>query len=110
MTVLPTELSPGQTEDAAVQLEQDFIRIVREEIGMHEQMATVFAQALVRGLRRRLGGQEIYIPAPNKSARDAAIRKQFDGRNIDEISRNFGLSRTRVYEILRSASKLPLKN
>lgn len=100
MIDLPFEMTPGQTEDAAVQLEQDIIGIVREEIGMHEQMATVFAQALVRGLRRRLGGQELYIPSPNRAERDAAIRREFNGENLEEICKKFGLGRTRIYEIV----------
>jgi len=72
---------------------------VREEIGMNEQLATVFAQALVRGLRRQLGGQEIYIP-PSKSERDLAIRREFNGANIEELMRRHNLSRTRIYEIV----------
>jgi Mor family transcriptional regulator len=96
----PTSLTPGQSEDAAVQLEHDFTSIVREEIGMHEGMAGVFAAALVRGLRRRLGGQDIYIPAPDRSVRDASIRRDFNGSNVDELMRRHGLSRTRIYEIV----------
>lgn len=101
---LPFVMSPGQAEDAAVQLEHDIIGIVREEIGMHEQMATVFAQALVRGLRRRLGGQELYIPSPNRSERDAAIRREFNGTNMDELMRRYGLSRPRIYAIVGARS------
>lgn len=100
MIELPFVMTPGQTEDAAVQLEHDIIGIVREEIGMHEQMATVFAQALVRGLRRRLGGESLYIPAPDRTERDAAIRRDFTGTNCDELMRRHGLSRTRIYEIV----------
>ncbi|XXQ55627.1 Mor transcription activator family protein [Xenophilus aerolatus] len=103
---LPFVMSPGQTEDAAVQLEHDIIGIVREEIGMHEQLATMFAQALVRGLRRRLGGRELYIPAPSKEERNVAIARAFNGSNVDELTRRFGLSRTRVYEILATARVL----
>lgn len=109
MTDLPFEMTPGQAEDAAVQLEQDIIGIVREEIGMHEQMATVFAQALVRGLRRRLGGQELYIPSPNRAERDAAIRREFNGTNIDALMKRHGIGRARVYQIVgrRAATLQP---
>lgn len=91
--------SPTLAEDAAIQLERDFVDIVREEIGMSEGFANLFAQALVRGLRRRLGGQDIYIPAPDRSARDAAIRREFNGRNLDELMRRYGVSRRRIYQI-----------
>jgi Mor family transcriptional regulator len=114
MTEPHATMTPGQSEDAAVQLENDFTDIVRSEIGMHEGMATVFAQALVRGLRRVLGGSDLYIPAPDRSERDAAIRRDFTGTNCDELMRKHGLSRTRIYEIAgqRPAAKspaLPLK-
>lgn len=89
----------AQADDAAVQLEHDFVRIVREEIGMHEAMASLVAQALVRGLRRTLGGQELYIPAPDKAARNDAIRREFDGTNMREVMSRHGISRTQVYAI-----------
>ena len=93
--------SEAQADDAAVQLEHDFIAIVREEIGMHEALAAIVAQALVRGLRRRNGGQSIWIPAPDKSQRDAAIRREFMGaRNLKEIMAKYGISRSRVYQIV----------
>ncbi|RYF54282.1 MAG: hypothetical protein EOO27_24085 [Comamonadaceae bacterium] len=98
----------AQAEDAAVQLERDFLAIVREEIGMHEGLAGLFARALVDGLRRRLGGQDLYIPAPDRSERDAAIRREFCGSNIEELMKRHQLSRTRIYEICsRGATKNP---
>ena len=96
-----TKLSPGRSEDAAVQLEQDFVRIVREAIGMHEDMAQLFSRALVRGLRKQLGGQEIYVPAPSKDERDAAIRREFNGQNLEEMMAKYLLSKPRIYEIVR---------
>jgi Mor family transcriptional regulator len=92
-------LTAGQAEDAAVQLQHDMVAIVREEIGMHESIATVFASALVRGLRRNRGGEELYIPAPDRTERDAAIRREFDGNNLEKIMAKHNVKRTRVYEI-----------
>jgi Mor family transcriptional regulator len=99
---LDPQLTPAQADDAAVQLEHDFVRIVREEIGMHEAMASLVAQALVRGLRRTLGGQHLYIPAPDKRARDEAIRREFNGSNIAEVMKRYNVRRSRVYEICAS--------
>ena len=92
-------LTAGQAEDAAVQLQQDLVEIVREEIGMHEAIASIVASAIVRGLRRRMGGGELYIPAPDRSDRDAGIRREFDGKNLAHIMAKYNVSRTRVYEI-----------
>lgn len=95
----PVPLPPAQLEDAALQLERDFIEIVRNEIGMHEALASPFAQALVRGLRRRLGGSELWIPAPSKEERNAAIRREFNGKNLEEVCRRHGVSSTTVYRV-----------
>lgn len=103
-------LSAGRAEDAAVQLEQDCVGIVQEEIGMHEQMATTFAQALVRELRRKFGSRELYIPPPNRSERDTSIRRKFGGANLDELMRQHGLSRTRIYEIVGNRPSRSLVN
>lgn len=86
--------------------------ILREEIGMNESIGGIFAAAMVRGLRRRLGGRELYIPAPDRSERDATIRRDFNGGNVDELMRRHGLSRTRIYEIVgqRPARSAPSKN
>lgn len=105
--IQPVPQTPAQAEDAAVQLERDFLAIVREEIGMHEGLAGIFARALVDGLRRRLGGQDLYIPAPDRSVRDAAIRREFCGSNIEDVMKRYGLSRTRIYEI---CAQHPAKN
>lgn len=86
------------SEDAAAALHFEFTHIVREEVGFNEVFASQIAEAIVRGLRKRLGGQEIYVPAPSKSERIAAVRREFNGRNRDEICRKYGISRTTFYE------------
>jgi Mor family transcriptional regulator len=73
--------------------------IVREEIGYNDQFADQIAAAITRGLSRRLGAKHIYIPAPDKRDRDEQIRKEFNGRNHDEIMSKYGIGRTRIYQI-----------
>ncbi|MFL9669000.1 Mor transcription activator family protein [Variovorax sp. AB1(2024)] len=102
-----TPQTAGQAEDAAVQLEHDFVGIIRDEIGMHEPLATVFSRALVRGLRRVLGGQDLYIPTPDKSERDASIRRDYNGDNMEELMRAHGIGRTRFYEIIGARPQRP---
>jgi Mor family transcriptional regulator len=97
--------TPGQAEDAALQLQDDFIDILGQELGMHEREATPMAHALVRGLRkryggRRLGAKDLYIPAPSKQERDDAIRREFDGTNADEVMQRHGIKRSRLYQIV----------
>ena len=98
--------SAAQAEDAAVQLERDFLAIVREDIGMNERLAGVFARVLVDGLRSRMGGQELYIPSPDRSERDEAIRREFNGtrESLASIMKRTGLSRASVYAIVSRKS------
>jgi Mor family transcriptional regulator len=92
----------AQAEDAAVQLERDFMAIVREEIGMNAPLAGLVARMLVDGLRSRMGGQELYIPAPDRSERDESIRREFNGtrESLAAIMQRTGLSRASVYAIV----------
>lgn len=99
-------ITPAQAEDVALQLEHDLVDIAREELGMHEREAYEIAIALVRGLRKRYGGRRVgarglYIPAPSKVARDDAIRRDFNGTNTQQVMREHGISRARLYQILK---------
>ncbi len=98
----PVAQTAAQAEDAAVQLERDFLAIVREDIGMNERLAGLVARMLVDGLRSRMGGQELYIPAPDRSERDESIRREFNGtrESLAAIMRRTGLSRASVYAIV----------
>lgn len=98
----PVPQTAAQAEDAAVQLERDFLAIVREDIGMNERLAGLVARMLVDGLRSRMGGQELYIPAPDRSERDESIRREFNGtrESLAAIMRRTGLSRASVYAIV----------
>lgn len=97
--------SPAQIEDQAIQLHREFVQIVQEEIGMNAPFANDVAAALVRGMRKRYGGQTlgakgaIYVPAPSKAARNAAIRAEFDGTNGPEVCKKHNISRSRLYAI-----------
>lgn len=83
--------------DNAAWLHAEITAVVREEVGMNELFATQIAEAILCGLRRRLGGREIYLPAPDREKRNAEIRRQFNGRNMDEVMRAFGVSADTVY-------------
>ncbi|WP_287915798.1 Mor transcription activator family protein [Comamonas sp.] len=83
------------------------VEIVRAELGMHERDAFEVAKALVRGLRKRYGGMRIgsrgcaiYIPAPSKTERNAAICREFDGTNVKELMQRHGIKRTQIYRIV----------
>lgn len=85
---------------SAIQLHYDLVAIVQEEIGFTDHFAEQIAAAITRGLQRRLGGQDVYIPAEDKRDRDARIRQEFNGRNRDEIMKKYDISKSRLYEII----------
>lgn len=82
-------------------LVDEFTAIVRAEIGMSEPLARDYASAIVRGLCALHGGGSLYIPASDKSERNAAIRAEFNGTNLAEVCRKHGVARTTLYQIVR---------
>ncbi|HYF17698.1 MAG TPA: Mor transcription activator family protein [Ramlibacter sp.] len=97
--------TPALNEDAAALLQMEFTEIVREEIGYKEDFASQIASAVLRGLRRRRGGEELYVPAADRSERDAAIRREFNGTNLLEVCRRHGVSKSTVYRVCEAAGR-----
>lgn len=88
--------------DAAVALQYEITAIVREEIGLKEQLASQFANLILEGMRKRFGGADLYISTVDRVARNEAIRHDFNGRNHEEICRKYDISRTSLYRILNA--------
>lgn len=95
-----TKDTPAQIADQSIQLHRELTDIVRTEVGMREAFAADMAAAILRGLQNLHGGSDLYIPAPDKTARNAAIRATFKGTNADAICREHGISRARLYQIV----------
>lgn len=93
-------INPAHNEDAAVALLYEVTAIVREETGLSEALASHFAAAITRGLRKRLGGAEFYIPAQDKAERDAALRAEFNGRNLDDLCKKYDITQRQGYRII----------
>jgi len=57
-------------------------------------------------LAEAMGGGPIYIPAMdsiNRASRDRAIRAAFNGRNLRQLSRSYGLCISRIRSIVGSS-------
>lgn len=88
-------------EDRALALQVELTEIIQEETGLHEPIATQIAERVLRGLRRRRGGDELYVPKGSAGrARDEKVRSAYKGNNRDEVCRDFGISRSTFYSIL----------
>jgi Mor family transcriptional regulator len=92
-------------DNSASWLRRELLAIVREEVGLVGTFAEPFADALLVGIRRRMGGREVYIPAPDKAGRDEQIRAMFNGRNLTEVMRQFGVCKKTVYRACQFDSK-----
>ena len=90
-----------QSADAAIQWERDVADILRTELTKNEQLLGLFARTLVNGLREKLGGQELRIPAPDRDARNAEIRAKYTGRNVRELASEYGLCVSSIYKIVQ---------
>lgn len=92
-------------DDSAVSLVYEITAAIQEEVGMAEAFASQIAEAITRGIRRRLGGNHIYVPKFNgmqeKRERDALIKREFNGSNLNELMKRHGLSKTQIYEIAK---------
>lgn len=96
-------------DDAAVDLHAKMERVVIEWLGLQPPLSGPFAQKLLDGMRSEMGGQRVYIPATRRkqeqqeaiSNRDSQIAKMFNGRNVRDVMRAFGVSRRTVYNALK---------
>lgn len=53
----------------------------------------------------RLGTKGLYIPAPSKVERNAAIRRAFDGTNGATLMREHGIARSSLYRIVNDGRR-----
>jgi Mor family transcriptional regulator len=108
MSTTTTTEAPAtaKEQEAAMLLQGELAEGLRIEIGLLPEFANEFAQRLTQFLRVRLGTQRLYIPAPDKYARDAAIYREFDGTNVAAMMRRHRVSRTRLYEIFNEQRAL----
>jgi Mor family transcriptional regulator len=77
----------------------DMTDILRDRLAVQDPWATAMAQEIVAGMRDRFGGDDVYVPIPDRNARNERIRAMFNGRNVAELCEQFGLKRAMVYRI-----------
>ena len=92
--------TPAQREDDAMLLVAQITETLRVKCCIPEAQAGSMAKVVVDEMRLQNPAQRLYLPAPDRSVRDAAIRAKFNGQNAAECCREFKISRTRLYEIV----------
>lgn len=72
--------------------------------GLNGDAIAALADVVARRLAPRIGGR--YVPKRDgRAARDAAVWKAFNGRNREDVMRQFGISRRLLYSILARRRK-----
>ena len=63
-----------------------------------------FTDALASEIARQMGGCMVYIAKRplNRVERNAAIKREFNGRNIRQLCREYELSRASIYGIINN--------
>lgn len=85
---------------------------LQHEMQMPERDACRIAKGMVRWMVPQVGGDVLYCPKTldvDRAERDAAIRREFNGRNRDEVCARHGISKSRLYQIINEIPVAPLK-
>jgi len=95
--------------DTAVELHRILTASLTRRFGLTELAASALADEIALEVRNEVGGSEIYIPSPNRNARNQAIRAAFRGNNLDELAKQYSLSRRQVERIVHNGDNSPVK-
>lgn len=91
--------SPAVEADAALELEAILGEAVALCLGLPLTCSHGIARNLVKVLRMRHGASDVYIPAPDRKARDASIKAELRTGNAADIAARHNLSVSTVYKI-----------
>ncbi|MGS0725002.1 Mor transcription activator family protein [Shewanella sp. 0m-11] len=72
-------------------------------VGHQPCNAVQISEALATTISTYLGGRDIYIPngeCLNDALRDIPIWREFKGNNLEQLSRDYGLTERRVSQII----------
>lgn len=80
---------------------------LQHEMQISERDAFRLARGMARWMGTQAGGDVLYCPKTSdadRAERDEAIRREFNGRNRQEVCDRYGISKSRLYEII---AKIP---
>jgi Mor family transcriptional regulator len=82
-------------------LQHDIQTSLEKSLCLESGAAKTIADDVFKDLQSNWGGKELYIPAPDTSFRNQAIRSQFNGRNHAEVCKQHGISLSHLYRIIK---------
>lgn len=86
--------------DRTEALRTELLRGIVETTGMREVLALPIANGVLEILQREYGGRNLYVPAPARTYPVLQIAAALEsGRKPEQVRREFGLSRAKLYEL-----------
>ncbi len=82
-------------------LQGDIQTAIEQSLCVEAGSAKVIAGDVFRRLQANWGGRDIYIPVRDTASRNLAIRAEFNGRNHAEVCRQFDISLSHLYRIIK---------
>lgn len=98
-----TEFVDGAKEDVVVDLQQIALRVATDA-GISNEQALEISEQIADFIRFTWGGQQIYVRKYDPhhiSDRDVEIFNKFNGKNHVALSREYNLTPSRVYRIVK---------
>lgn len=83
-------------------------QLLADRAGLDEEQAAQIGAELADYMRRHWGGQHLYFAKGDEhglTKRDLEIWRRANGRNTSELASEYGLSRVRIYQILRAVQR-----
>jgi len=88
------------------------VKRVAQHLGMDIRLSDSMALAITLRLQKLFGNNTVYFPRlASPEERRAAIRRDFDGKNHNEVCKKHGISRSTLYRAIgaRRESSSPQK-
>lgn len=86
-------------EDTQSRIRNRVTRVVREHTGFSEQIAVQIAAEVLERIVDDFRGERVYV-SPSRDDRRAAVRRDFNGRNHEEVCKAHGISERTLYRYL----------
>ena len=106
----PRTSAPGD-DDRQPTLHADLVAIITATVLSSIKYEAV-AEAVHAAVRFHMGGRRVYVPMTDAKmveseirTRDEAVRRAFNGRNMAEVCKAFGLSRASFYRAINPKAR-----
>lgn len=86
-------------DDVIQQMLIDYQRVMRERLGVEDGIAQRVAKELLQVFQKRFGGEELYVPRA-KRYDEAAVLRDFNGSNAQEVMKKHSVPERSFYRLL----------